>query len=71
MSTDMWIVERIEEHGGRTRTQEMESETEADALYANWCENINRFNDQTISLIRVTRAETLISRHINTEFKKL
>lgn len=71
MSADKWIVQRIEEHGSMTRTQEMESEAEADVLYSNWCDNIKRFNDQTVSLIRVTSTETLVCNHTNTEFKKL
>lgn len=67
---DKWIVQRIEEHGSLTRTIEL-PEDEAASLYANWCSRIRNFNDQSISLIRVSRSETVVSLHTNTEFNSL
>lgn len=64
-----WIVQRVEEHGELTRTEEIASEAEANTLYANWCNNISRFNDQTISLLTVNRTETLVAQHVNLKFK--
>ena len=67
---ETYIVQRIEEHGQLTRTQEM-PQAEADKLYDNWANNAERFNDQSISLLRVTRTiETFVS-HTNTKFRSL
>lgn len=65
-----WIVQRVEEHGELTRTVELDEQV-ASSTYANWCDMKRRFNDQSVSLIRVDRTEVVVSRHINTEFKQV
>lgn len=66
-----WIVQRIEANGSTTRTVPMSSELEANALYDNWCQNIKRFNDQSISLISAVTKEMLIANRTNTEFRPI
>jgi hypothetical protein len=67
---ETWIVQRIEEHGQLTRTQEM-PRVEADKLYDNWANNAARFNDQSISLIRITHTSKVVASHTNTKFRSL
>lgn len=68
--SELWIVQRIEEHGAMTRTVEL-PESEALRLYSNWVEKIKPFNDQSISLIKVTRSEKVVRTHINTSFERV
>ncbi len=68
--SDMWIVQRIEEHGQLTRTNEMPQE-EAEKLYDNWANNAARFNDQSITLTRVTRSEVVVASHSNTKYRSI
>lgn len=63
-----WMVRRVEANGESTQTVEM-SEESAASLYANWCSNAKRFNDQKIELVRVIRMQTIVSQKTNTEHK--
>ena len=68
--SEAWIVQRIEEHGQLTRTNEM-SQEEADKLYDNWANNAARFNDQSISLIRISSSLEIVASHSNTKYRSL